>query len=212
MRSLVPLVLVLMTGPASADRREASLHAHLVGGVAVTSDAAADESGSAPLSGLAVRASYATSNTYQYDLSLSVLATGGAAFPMATFSPPGRPTVTGPYTIASQVTRVDAGVTLRLGVVWIPTVRLALGGQGRRHGGPVVTAEGSEVTGEDRLGRSSEIGFDLIGTATVGLDHRVNRRLIVGAAAGACMAVPVGGEDFRTFEVTAHAAYYWYPR
>ncbi len=216
MRTLLFAALVVLgaatASTAHADRRETSLHAHMIGGLATVADEDASESGSAALGGLAVRASYATHNSFQYDVSLSLLATGGAAFPSTTFMPPGRPAVTGPYSIASQVTRLDGGVTLRLGVAWIPTVRLAVGGQARRRGGPVVDASAGEVTGEDQLGRGSELSFDLVGTGTIGLDHRINRRLIVGAAAGASMAVPLGGEAFRTFEVTAHVAYYYYRR
>ncbi len=205
-------LVMLAAESAHADRRETSVHAHLVGGLAVTSDASAEESGSAPLGGLAVRASRATSDLYQYDVSLSLLATGGAAFPSTTFAPPGAPSVTGPYTISTQITRLDGGVTLRPGVVWIPTLRLAVGLQGRRHGGPVVTDGDREVTGEQVLGRGAELGLDVVGIATVGLDHRINRRLIVGAAVGASLAVPVSGEAFRTFEGTVHAAWYWYAR
>jgi hypothetical protein len=211
-RVVVVAFVLVGAGTAHADRRETSVHAHLVGGMATVGDQDASESASAPLGGLAVRASYATSNSYQYDVSLSLLATGGASFPSVTFMPPGHPAVTGPYSISSQVTRLDGGVTLRLGVAWIPTVRLAIGGQARRSGGPVVTNGSGEVSGEDQLGRGSDLGFDLVGTGTIGLDHRINRRLIVGAAAGASMAVPLGGDAFRTIEVTAHAAYYWYPR
>lgn len=211
-RLVIAVVFVAGLGTARADRRETSIHAHLVGGLATTGDADASESGSAPLGGLAVRASYATSNTFQYDVQLSLLGTGGASFPSTTFAPPGRPAVTGPYTISHQLTRLDGGVTLRLGVAWVPTVRLAVGGQARRAGGPTVMSGGSEVTGEDELGRGSELGFDLVGTGTIGLDHRINRRLIVGAAAGASYAVPLGGESFRTIEVTFHAAWYFYRR
>lgn len=210
------VVLVLgatgLPGPAHADRREASLHAHLIGGLATSADAAASSSASTPLGGLAVRASYATTNAFQYDAALSLLATGGAGFPEATFAPPGRPPVTGAYTVAQQLARLDGGVTVRPGVVWIPTVRLAVGVQARRAGGPVVTSGGMEITGRDRTGRGADLGVDAVGVATVGLDHRVNRRLLVGVAAGASYAVPLGGEAFRTLELTVHVSRYWYPR
>ncbi len=211
-RITVATVLVLGAGAAQADRREASLHAQVVGGLATSGDASATASASAPLGGLAVRASYATSNLYQYDVALSLLAAGAAAFPSTTFMPPGRPAVTGPYTVATQLTRFDGGVTLRPGVVWIPTLRFAAGVQARRASSPVVMSGGSQVTGEENTGRGGELGLDVVGVATVGLDHRLNRRLIVGVAGGASYAVPLGGEAFRTFEVTAHASYYWYPR
>ncbi len=206
------VILGLWTGSARADRREASLHAQVVGGVATLGDGDANGTSSTPLGGLAVRASYATHNLWQYDVALSLLGTGEASFPSTTFVPAERPAVTGPYTISQQVTRLDGGLTFRLGVAWIPTARVALGVQGRRHGGPVVSNGMRQVSGEADTGRSSEIGLDVIGAATVGLDHRINRRLIVGAAAGATVAVPLGGETFRSFEATLHASYYWYPR
>ncbi|MBE7449760.1 MAG: hypothetical protein HS111_12930 [Kofleriaceae bacterium] len=204
--------MTLGASAAHADRREASLHAHAVAGLATAGDAAAAEDGSAPLGGLAVRASYATHNAFQYDAALTLLATGGAGFPSATFTPPGRPPLTGAYTVATQLARLDGGVTLRPGVVWIPTVRLAAGVQARRSGGPVVESGGMSVSGEALTGRGSDLGVDVVGVATVGLDHRVNRRLIVGAAVGASYAVPLGGEAFRTLEVTLHVSRYWYPR
>ncbi len=206
------LSVTLVAGLAHADRREASLHAHMVGGVATSADEAVSSDATAPLGGLAVRASYATSNLYQYDVSLSLLGTGGASFSSATFMPAGRPPVTGPFTVGQQVTRLDGGITLRFGVAWIPTVRLASGVQGRRRGGPIVMGGGGEVSGEDATGRGAALVVDVVGTATVGLDHRINRRLIVGVAIGASMAVPLGGEAFRTLEATLHVSRYWYPR
>lgn len=205
-------LVTLGASTARADRREASLHAHAVAGLATAGDAAAAEDGSAPLGGLAVRASYATHNAFQYDAALTLLATGGAGFPSTTFTPPGRPPLTGAYTVATQLARLDGGVTLRPGVVWIPTVRLAAGVQARRSGGPVVESGGMSVSGEALTGRGSDLGVDVVGVATVGLDHRIDRRLIVGAAVGASYAVPLGGEAFRTLEVTLHVSRYWYPR
>ncbi len=210
--AVVSVVVVGFAPEALADRREASLHAHFVGGMATTSDPAVSDNASSPIGGIAVRGSYATSNLFQYDVSLSILATGAAGFPTGMFTPPGRPTVSGPFTVSTQVTRLDGGATLRFGVAWIPTLRLAAGVQGRHRGAPVVTSGGVEVSGEDDTGRGSELVLDLVGSATVGLDHRLTKRWIVGAAIGASLAVPLGGEPFRTIEGTAHAAYYWYPR
>lgn len=214
-RASVTMVLALVAsapGQARADRREASLHAQLIGGVGITTDRASAESGSAPLGGVSGRASYATSNWFQYDLAMSFLATGGAAFSSGTFMPAGRPPVSGPFTVPTQLTRLDGGVTLRMGVAWIPTLRVALGAQARRRGAPTVTTGGLEVTGEDQTGRGSELGLDLVGLGAVGLDHRLSRRLIVGGALGLSLALPLDGESFRTFEATVHASYYWYPR
>lgn len=203
------LVLVAAAAPtaAHADRREASLHAQLVGGVLSTGDVDATGSARAALGGLAVRASYANRDSFQYDLALSLFGHGEAAFAARTFMPEGRPPVTGPYRVGGQLTRLDGGVTLRLGVRWIPTVRVGLGVQLRRLGGAMVTA--GPVTAE---ARPDHLQLDLVGTTALGLDHRINRRLIVGASAGGSLAAPLGGARGATAEVTVHAAYYWYPR
>jgi hypothetical protein len=206
------LVLGARLDVAAADRREASVHAHLVGAFLNAGDEASVNGGrgSGPLGGLAVRASFATRNSYQYDVALSLLA-GRASFDQGVFTPMGMPSRTGPFTVATQAARLDGGVTVRLGVRWIPTVRVAAGLQARHRGAPVVTVGGIEIN-ESMTGRSADLQLDAVGVADVGLDFRVNRRVIVGAAAGASYAVPIGGEAFRTVEVTAHAAYYWYPR
>ena len=105
---IVGVTLVATSNIASADRREASLHAHVVGGLAATGDAGTSESGSSPLGGLGLRASYATHDSFQYDVGLSFLATTGAQFGSATFMPTdGSRPITGPYTIPTQITRLD---------------------------------------------------------------------------------------------------------
>lgn len=196
------------SGVAHADRREASLHAELVGGALATGDTDAPGATSlVPLAGLAARASYATHDAYQYDVALTLLRAGEAAFGPHTFTPAGRPPVSGPYQVGALLARVDGGVTLRLGVRWIPTVRLAAGVQLRRLGEAEVTTPGGTLTGRD-----AGLAFELIGAGAIGLDHRVNRRLIVGISTGVSLAVPVSGPPARTVELTLHGAYYWYPR
>lgn len=200
---------------AHADRREASIHAQLVAGVATTGYATgngAAPSASALMGGLGVRASYATHNDYQYDAALTLLTTSGAAFDAATFTPPNRAPLTGPFTAATQLARLDAGTTLRLGVAYIPTARLAFGAQTRRLGAPTVMVGGEDFRGAARTGRASEYMLDLVGVASIGFDHRINRRLIIGAAIGASYAVPLGGEAFRTVEIMIHVSRYHYPR
>lgn len=206
---------------AHGDRREASLHGHVIAGIArTTDDAAGDAAGdhrsvaaTAPLAGLALRASRAPDGTLgnhlQYDAALALLATGGAAFPDGHFTPIGRPPVDGPYTLTTQAVRLDVGATLRLGVAWIPTVRLAAGVQARRRGPPQVMS----ITGEVIPG-GAEYTADLIASAALGLDHRPHRRIVVGAAIGGTAALgrSLGDHGFRTLELSVHASYYWYPQ
>lgn len=202
--------LLATTALAYADRREASVHAHAIGGaVTMDDDASTSGSGTGALAGLAVRASYATRNAWQYDTQLT-LGYGRASFDAGQFLLGGGTPMTVPFTVSSQLARLDAGVTLRLGVRWIPTVRLAVGAQAVRRGSPVATAGGFEFTGDDTAPPS--LSANLIGSATVGLDYRMSRRLIVGAAVGATTAVPGVGDSWREATITVHAARYWYPR
>lgn len=201
---------IAATGTATrADRREASVHVQAVGGVASVGHDAAEATGSGGLGGLAVRASYATKNEFQYDAQLSVLY-GRAAFDAGTFRLGGGAPTVAPFVVSGVVARLDAGVTLRLGVRWIPTVRLAAGVQAVRRGSPVVTVGGVEFSGDDTA--PAAVSANLIGSATVGLDYRVDRRLIVGAAAGATAAVPGLRDAWREATITIHVARYWYPR
>jgi hypothetical protein len=208
MRAPLALATAIVVAPATAaaDRREASLHAHAIGGLVTLGGPATDDTSSALALGVAARASYATSNRFQYDAQLAVLA-GSADWDRGTFDTRGG-TVTGPFSRGVQAARLDAGVTLRFGVALIPTVRVALGVQGVRYGAAEVDNGASTVTAAG----SDALGLHLIGSASAGLDYRVNRRLIVGAAAGASLAVPGVGEAWRSFDVTLHAAYYYYPR
>lgn len=206
---LVVITWTLGVGAAQADRREASLHAHLVAGAVTLGDDRGDGSGA--VGGVATRTSYATSNLFQYDAELSVLA-GRASFDSATFAPPGRPSVTGPFTRSAQAARLDAGVTFRFGVRWIPTARLAAGVQLVRRGAPTVDLGTTTAEGEDATGVPADVTLNLIGTATLGLDYRINRRVIIGAAAGTVLGAPGVGPTWRSFDVTVHGAWYWYPR
>lgn len=207
-RAALALALAAAPAVAHADRRETSVHAHLIGGPLALADHG--QSGSGGWGGLAIRASKATRNSFQYDTQLT-LGYGAASFDQGTFALQGGAPVMAPYTLASQLARLDAGVTLRLGVQWIPTVRLAAGVQATRRASPVVTYNGTEFSG-DASGQAPQLTANLVGSAMVGLDYRWNRRLIIGAAAGATAAVPGVGDSWRALEVTCHAAYYFYMR
>ncbi len=208
---IVALLTAAAPGVARADAEEASLHAHAIFGVArlADGDSTSGEPATAPLAGLAVRGSYATRDWFQYDASVALAATGAATFGEGTFAPPGAPPVTGEYETTAQLARVDAGVTLRLGVRFIPTVRLALGAEGRRVSAPTVML-GAGVERDDV--RAASLGVDLLGSFGVGLDVRLDRRNVIGVAVGGSYAVPLGGDAFQTVEGYVHWSRYWYPR
>lgn len=212
MRRVLVVAGVLAAGVAHADRREASLHVQPVGGLLSLGEANASGPGSGGFGGLAVRASYATANAFQYDAQATV-AYGSASFDQGEFHLGGSATPTlAPFTMATQAVRLDAGVTLRLGVRWIPTLRVAAGVQGVRRASPAVTFAGVTYRGPDDTGQAASLGIGPVATATAGLDYRVDRRWIVGAAVGAVAAVPGLGDGWRSLDLTVHAARYWYPR
>lgn len=211
--ALLPLVglAVGVAAPraARADADEASIDVHLVGGLAraADADAANDEIASAPLAGLTGRVSYATRDWLQYEAALTFAGTAAASYGMGTFTPPGRPPATGPFSLSTQMTRLELGVSVRFGVRLIPTLRVFAGAQGRHRGAATVDLMGLSTTGRD-----AELTFDLVGGAAVGLDYRVNRRTIVGVAVGGTQAVPLGGPALQTLEGYAFWSYYFYPR
>ncbi|MEZ4403925.1 MAG: hypothetical protein R3B06_28130 [Kofleriaceae bacterium] len=202
---------LLAAGVAHADRREASVHVQPVGGRLSLGEANASAAGAGGFGGLAVRASYATANLFQYDAQVSVLA-GTAAFDQGRFVLSGSSTpIDAPFTLATQAVRLDAGATVRLGVRWIPTVRVAAGVQAVRRASPAVEFAGVTYLGAD-TGQAPSVAYNLVATATVGLDYRVTRRWIIGAAIGAAVAAPGLGPRWDTLDLTAHLGRYWYPR
>lgn len=202
------VVALLGGGVARADRAEASLHAHAIGGVAAVADPATSETASTMLAGIAVRASYARSDLFQYDAELTVASTGAAAFAAGTFGFNGEPVADLPFQLTTRVVRFDVGATFRFGVRVIPTIRVAVGVEERFRGAPVVAFGGSR---QEADGRHGDTATDLVGVGAIGLDYRFGPRLIAGASVGGTMAVPLGGPGWRTIETSAHLAYYFYP-
>lgn len=209
-RSATMVVVLLLSSSATArgDRAEASLHAHAVGGVAMVSDQATNETAVAPLVGVAARASYARSDWFQYDAQLTIASTSAASFDAGSFRFNDEAANDVPFQLTTRLVRFDLGATFRFGVKVIPTVRVAVGIDARFRGAPVVSLGGSE---QEADGRHGDIATDLVGTGAVGLDYRVGPRLIAGASIGGSLAVPFGGPDWRTVEASAHVAYYFYP-
>jgi hypothetical protein len=211
MRRTLPLIAALVAAPAAAraDAEEASLHVHLVGGAARLADADAegDQRALAPLLGVAGRVAYATSDWFQVETALTLAGTGAAAYDLGSFAPPGRPAVAGPFSLSTHLARAEVGVTARLGVQVIPTVRVFAGAQARH-----LTEVTVDDRGLDAFGRDAAWKADLVAGGALGLDVRVNRRLIVGGGVGGTVAVPLGGPAMQTVEAFVHVARYWYPR
>jgi len=210
-RRAVVAAMLLAPALASADADEAALHVQLVGGIArVGDDAAADgEPATTPLVGIMGRFGYATHDWFQYDAALTLVGTAAARFDEGTFMPPDVPEAIGPFELSQQLARIDAGITARFGVRFIPTIRLALGAQARHVTAPVVTIAGGVELAD---ARPASLDVDLVGVASVGFDYRVNRRTIIGLAVGGSYAVPLGGASYQSVEGTVFWSHYWYPR
>ena len=200
--------ILLLSGPARADRAEASLHAHAVGGVAAVGDQATTDTAMTPLAGVAVRASYARSDRFQYDAQLTVASTGAARFDAGSFRFNDEAAEDVPFQLTTRFARLDVGATLRFGVRVIPTMRVAVGVNQRFRSAPIVSFGGSE---QEADGRHGDTATDVIGLFALGLDYRFGPRLIAGASVGVCHAVPLSGPSWRTLEGSAHVAYYFYP-
>lgn len=202
-------VAVALPGLTHADSYEASVHAQPVTGVAFVDDAATAATSATALVGLGVRASYARSNLYQYDVQLTAATTGAAEFEAGSFSIGGDPVPPASFRLTTRLLRVDAGLTFRFGLRLIPTVRVAIGVQERFRGAPLIRLADGNHDGAD--GRDAEAVGDLYGFAAAGLDYRVNRRLTIGASLGGTNAFSIDGPSWRTLEGSMHVAWYWYP-
>jgi hypothetical protein len=86
----------------------------------------------------------------------------------------------GPFTRRTDEALLLVGPTWRFGVAWVPVVTLAAGGGVRYRTDGTFTDLG--LAPADKRG---SIGVSLAATARVGLEHRMSRRLTVGAYAAA---------------------------
>jgi hypothetical protein len=194
-------VLTIGSGSARADAEEVSLHLEAAGGLALVGDRMAPEqAASAALGGLGLRGTYATHDWFAFDLAAAYLQTGTVEYRMVE-SGSGSAGLLREF----RLLQVEGGASLRLGVRVIPILGLALGYQHRtaRHGRLV----------RDNIGLDSvedAVHHDVLATARAGLDWRLNRHWIVGAAGRATQAINAGPE-FGAIELLLHASYYWYP-
>jgi len=156
---------------------------------------------SAPFFGLGARFTYATSDHFAYETRLSLAQTGMARYAGVTYE-----SDEGELERATRLARLTAGVTARLGVRFIPTLHLSAGAQARQ----LVSGRIVDQTGAGLASVPNASEIDLVVSGAVGFDYRVNRRLVLGASAGATHAF--GGPAYDAVQGTAHLAYYWYPR
>ncbi len=200
---VVGLALAAQPPQALADADEASIGVQAVGGTARVGERLVDdESAIALLLGLSARTSFARSNHVQWEASLAFTEALTSRFEDVAVMG-----MNGHLERRHRLARAGIGAALRLGVRYIPILRVELGSQVRQLGNPRLVAQGQRVP----IGRSQWL-FDLTVAASLGFDYRANRRWVIGASVSAVHAFPLGGPAWDAAQGGLHLSYYWYPR
>lgn len=177
-RLVVILVAMLEPTGARADHHEAQWSVRPFAGMAaLQEDGAAAQR--AVVGGASLGFAYGVSNGLDLGGELVALATTMPRFTDAAIIDGGAP-YRGPLTRRASSTLLLLGPTWRLGVSWVPVVTLAAGGGARYRSDGTFTDTG--ITLEEKR---AAVVLDLAATARVGIEHRMTRRLVVGAYASA---------------------------
>jgi hypothetical protein len=206
-RALCVLLLVIVPAAGWADAGEASVDVHPLGGVAVLGDDAAgqpEHTARSHLAGAAARVTYATHDLIAWELEMGAAQSGVTTYPGVMVED-----AKGDLTRITTLARAHVGVRLRLGARYIPTLLLAVGGQGRAGS----TSRLRLADGAVLEGPRAPWSWALTVRGGLGFDYRVNARWMAGAAVSAIQAVPpLRGARFQSIEGGLHVAYVWYPR
>ena len=195
-------LLVGLPGLAIGDAEEASVHGETMAGLALAGDPLADdETDTIAVGGIGARLSYATSDWFAYEAKLGLWQSGPANF-AAVDSGANH----GDLERKSRLYRASAGATARLGVRFIPTFHLGAGVQARQF----ISGYLRDDTGLAIDTVPGELAFDLVITAKLGFDYRINRRLVCGLGVEATHGF--GETSFDVIAGAVNLAYYWYPR
>jgi hypothetical protein len=188
---------------AHADEDELSFHTQVYYGFAAVGDEDASEAtDTVDYLGVGARATYATNNWYAYELHLS-------------FNQPARSVEftsdeNNPVFRRMSWARLDAGVTARLGVRWIPTLHASVGAQPRFMG------EGRVIEMGWTRPADAHIGIDLVGTVGAGFDYRhpsMGDHWVVGVSVMAQHSIVSSVSTYRAVTAMMHVGYYryWFP-
>lgn len=205
-RAALVAVLALGVGVshAWADRYEASFHVQPAGGLSQVGSPGTDQRVSVPSGGVSGRLTYGVRHWLAVEAELAGVALGTARFDDVPVTISGGSPMVTDVERSSRAGRLTLGATLRLGVAWIPTVSAGLGGQLRLDGDGVIA--GSDVVPD---GHAGGVSVDAVAFARVGLDRRINRRLVIGVSVGASHAFASPTID--TADVSVALGWYWYP-
>ena len=190
-------------GPAWADRYEASLGLSAHAGAARIGEPGTTAAWTGGL-GLGARASYATDNTWAYDLQLAGFVSQPVTYPEVERDILGD-VERGAVTRRTFAAALTGGVELRLGPRLIPTVRLGLGPQVRHRTasdlGGIIDAIPSATT------------LDVAVSVALGFDLRLGRRRVLGLSLRYDRAQPIGDAGaIDAIALSLRVDHYWYPR
>jgi hypothetical protein len=168
---------------AHADRSEAQWSARPLVGAALLKEEGSTATERAMTGGLSLGLSYGLSNRLDLGVELTTLAAQTVTFPKTMVDVDGGRPMQGPMTRQAGTALLLLGPTWRFGFSWVPVVTLAAGG-GVRYRSAGMFIEDGVAPGE----KAATAALDLAATARVGLEHRMNRRLVAGVYASGLVA------------------------
>jgi hypothetical protein len=192
-----------------ADAEEASLFMHAVSGAGMLGDPAAPGTRTLPLAGTALRFTYATHDVFAYEAELAWSRTADVAvFEDVMFEG-----FTGDLERVSYLGRLQAGVRLRLGARYIPTLHLGAGvlAHAAMQSHFVIPNGSGAVVVE---GPGFALRWAPMASAGLGFDYRIDSHWVAGVSVSALSTlVPGPGVDdgLRSIEGGLHVSYFWYP-
>jgi hypothetical protein len=212
MRSLVSLAtlalaaVTLLARWAHADQYEAQWSVRPLAGLAEVRQDGAAQSQRARIAGAALGVSYGVSDRLDLGLELWTLAAATTTFADTTLTVDRGNIVTGAFTRRSGSSLLLLGPTWRLGVAWVPVLTLAAGAGVRYRGDGGFRQLEVFPAAADR-----SVALDLAAMARIGLEHRVHRRITLGAYGAALASWGPSLPRFAHASVSIGISYVYYP-
>lgn len=192
---------------ARADRYEASVSLRPEGGFARVDDTGARAPVVVGGGGVSAGLSWGARNWLDVGGELAALTLAEARYEGATVDVSGYSQM-GELSRTTRLAQLRGAATLRLGVGWVPTVRV-VAGAGVRQRSAASLAMGPSIVVPD--GEEAELTFDAVVGVRLGLDHRLTRRWSVGLSAGATACIGIGAPSMQILDGGVSLAYTWYP-
>jgi hypothetical protein len=201
------LLVVLGTASARADRYEAQWSARPLAGLAMLKEEGASGGTRTLAGGLSVGVEYGLSNSFDLGVELVTLMTATTALPKTPVLLDGGREERSSLSRRASSTMLLVGPTWRFGVSWIPVVSVAAGGGMR-----VRSAGRFNDLGFSPSEKAATMALDLGGSASVGIERRVNRRMTVGGYVSALASWSPSAPVLPAATVSIGISYVNYPR